>query len=191
MIIHSNLVAMTALSNLKKNGKKADDSLEQVSTGEKLPTVKHDSSAYAISERMRAQIRALDQNDANTTKGVDMLQTAAGSVQSQIDLMRTIKQKVIDAANDSNTDEDRAIIQKELNQLYDQIEEVANTTRYNNRQLLIGDTIRRTIISWEIMDVAEEVPDSDLMNMITEDTTDAYGNWGQKFKGNNNICGEQ
>ena len=170
MIVHSNLAAMTALSSLKKNGKKADDNLEQVQTGEKLPTVRHDSSAYSISERMRSQIRALDQNSANTNEGIDMLQNAAAAIQSQIDIMRTIKAKVIDAANDSNTDEDRAIIQKELNQMFDQLEEIATTTKYNNQQLLVGDEVSDVVISWAVLSEAVEVPNSDSMNVINEDS---------------------
>ena len=77
----------------------------------KINSAQDDASAYSISERMRVRIRALDQAYQNTQNGSSMIKTAEGAVSNILETLRTLKEKAIDAANDSNTNEDRAIIQ--------------------------------------------------------------------------------
>ena len=96
-----------------------------------------DASGYAISERMRVQIRGLDQANQNTQNGNSMMKVAEGAVSSTVDILKTLKEKVINAANDTNTDADRATIQKELDQSIDQINDNANVT-YNGKYLVDG-----------------------------------------------------
>jgi flagellin len=96
-----------------------------------------DASGYAISERMRVQIRSLDQDNRNAQNGQSMMKVAEGAVNSTIEILKTLKEKVINAANDTNTDSDRATIQKELDQSIDQIDDNANVT-YNDKYLLDG-----------------------------------------------------
>jgi flagellin len=96
-----------------------------------------DASGYAISERMRVQIRGLDQANSNTQNGNSMMKVAEGAVSSTVDILKTLKEKVINAANDTNTDEDRATIQKELDQSIDQINDNANVT-FNGKYLVDG-----------------------------------------------------
>ena len=96
-----------------------------------------DASGYAISERMRVQIRGLDQANQNTQNGSSMMKVAEGAVSSTVDILKTLKEKVINAANDTNTDADRQTIQKELDQSIDQINDNANVT-YNGKYLVDG-----------------------------------------------------
>ena len=103
----------------------------------KINSAGDDASGMAISERMRVQVRALDQDDDNTKNGSALLRTAEGAVQSTIEILKTLKEKAINAANDTNTDEDRAVIQKEIDRLIDQIDDNALTT-YNGKYLLDG-----------------------------------------------------
>jgi flagellin len=103
----------------------------------KINSAADDASGYAISERMRVQIRSLDQANSNTQAGNSMLKVAEGAVSSTVDILKTLKEKVINAANDTNTDDDRATIQKELNQSIDQIDDNANVT-YNGKYLVDG-----------------------------------------------------
>ena len=107
MQILNNLASIFGLGNLNKNKKKQSESMEKLATGEAFPSARYGAETYAISEKMRVQIRALDQNDDNTKAGGDLLRTAEGALQSQLNIMRQIKEKVIDAANDTNTDQDR------------------------------------------------------------------------------------
>ena len=137
MVVKNNMQATNTLNTLNKNEKALSKSLKQVSTGMKITSAQDDASGYAISERMRVQIQALSQADGNAQTGNSMLKTAEGAVSSSVDLLKTLKEKVINAANDTNTDEDRLIIQKEINQACDQLDDNANVT-YNGKCLVDG-----------------------------------------------------
>ena len=114
MLISNNATAGFILGTLNNNLHKKNKAAGQLSLGEKIRNAGDDASGYAISERMRVRLRSLDQADANVQNGASMLRIAEGAIQSQINLLRTVKEKVIDAHNDTNTDTDRAIIQKEI-----------------------------------------------------------------------------
>jgi flagellin len=103
----------------------------------KINSAADDASGYAISERMRVQIRSLDQANSNTQSGSSLMKVAEGAVSSTVDILKTLKEKVINAANDTNTDADRQTIQKELDQSIDQIDDNANVT-YNGKYLVDG-----------------------------------------------------
>ena len=112
-------------------------SLQKVSSGMKINSAADDASGYAISERMRVQIRSLDQANQNTQNGSSMMKVAEGAVSSTVDILKTLKEKAVNAANDSNTDSDRQTIQKELDQSIDQINDNANVT-FNGKYLIDG-----------------------------------------------------
>ena len=137
MVVKNNMSAISTLNTLNKNSSALAKSLEKVSSGMKINSAADDASGYAISERMRVQIRSLDQANANTQAGNSMMKVAEGAVSSTVDILKTLKEKVINAANDTNTDDDRATIQKELNQSIDQIDDNANVT-YNGKYLVDG-----------------------------------------------------
>ena len=137
MVVKNNMSAVNTLNTLNKNESALSKSLQKVSSGMKINSAGDDASGMAISERMRVQVRALDQDDDNTKNGSALLRTAEGAVQSTIEILKTLKEKAINAANDTNTDEDRAVIQKEIDRLIDQIDDNALTT-YNGKYLLDG-----------------------------------------------------
>ena len=137
MVVKNNMSAVNTLNTLNKNESALSKSLQKVSSGMKINSAGDDASGMAISERMRVQVRALDQDDDNTKNGSALLRTAEGAVQSTIEILKTLKDKAINAANDTNTDEDRAVIQKEIDRLIDQIDDNALTT-YNGKYLLDG-----------------------------------------------------
>ena len=137
MVVKNNQSATRSLNQLNVNNKNLEKSLKKVSTGMKITSAEDDSSGYAISERMRVQIRGLDQANSNTETGSSMLKIAEDAVANSLDLLKTLKEKAINAANDTNTDEDRRIIQKELDQTIAQIDDNAMVT-YNGQYLLDG-----------------------------------------------------
>jgi flagellin len=137
MVVKNNMSAISTLNTLNKNSSALAKSLEKVSSGMKVNSAADDASGYAISERMRVQIRSLDQANNNTQSGNAMMKVAEGAVSSTVDILKTLKEKVINAANDTNTDSDRQTIQKELNQSIDQIDDNANVT-YNGKYLVDG-----------------------------------------------------
>ena len=137
MVVKNNMSAISTLNTLNKNSNALTKSLAKVSSGMKINGAADDASGYAISERMRVQIRGLDQANSNTQNGSSMMKVAEGAVSSTVDILKTLKEKVINAANDTNTDSDRATIQKELDQSIDQINDNANVT-YNGKLLVDG-----------------------------------------------------
>ena len=137
LVVKNNMMAVNTLNTLNKNQSALSTSLKQVSSGMKINGAVDDASGYAISERMRVQIRSLDQDNQNTQNGNSMMKVAEGAVSSTVDILKTLKEKVINAANDTNTDDDRATIQKELNQSIDQINDNANIT-FNGKYLVDG-----------------------------------------------------
>ncbi|WP_029541216.1 flagellin [Selenomonas sp. AB3002] len=137
MVVKNNMSAINTLNTLNQNSSALSKSLAKVSSGMKINGAADDASGYAISERMRVQIRGLDQANANTQNGSSMMKTAEGAVSSTVDILKTLKEKVISAANDDKTDADRQAIQKELDQSIDQINDNANIT-YNGKYLVDG-----------------------------------------------------
>ena len=137
MVVKNNMSAISTLNTLNKNSSALSKSLQKVSSGMKINSAADDASGYAISERMRVQIRSLDQDKANTQNGSSMMKVAEGAVSSTVEILKTLKEKVVNAANDTNTDADRQTIQKELDQSIDQINDNANVT-FNGQYLVDG-----------------------------------------------------
>lgn len=137
MVVKNNLQAKNTLNQLEKNEKAKRKNLKSLASGMKINSAGDDASGLSISERMEVQIRGLDQDNDNAQTGANMLKTAEGAVSSTVDILRTLKEKAINAANDTNTDADRATIQKEFDQAIDQIDENANMT-YNGQTLVDG-----------------------------------------------------
>ena len=144
MVVKNNMSAISTLNTLNKNSSALAKSLAKVSSGMKINSAADDASGYAISERMRVQIRGLDQSNSNAQNGSSMLKVAEGAVSSTVDILKTLKEKVINAANDTNTDSDRQTIQKELNQSIDQINDNANVT-FNGKYLVDGSHNKKIV----------------------------------------------
>ena len=136
-VIKNNMDSVNALKNLTKNNEAQNKDLKKLSSGEKITGAGDGASEYAISERMRVQVKSLDQDDRNAQNGISILNVASGAVESTINILRTMKEKAIDAANDSNSDADRAMIQKVIDQSIDQINENALVS-YNGITMLDG-----------------------------------------------------
>ena len=145
MTLLNNTAAMMTLGELNKNITKVGKSLAKVSTGQRITGASEDSASFAISEKMREQIRSLEQDIQNVQNGSAMLKTAHGGIQNIVDELRSLKELAINAANDSNTDEDRAIIQRDFDKKRDTIDDIATWTNYNTKPLLDGTFSRPEI----------------------------------------------
>ena len=150
MVVKNNMSALTTLNTLNKNTNALSKSLQKVSSGMKINSAADDASGYAISERMRVQIRSLDQANSNAQNGGSMMKVAEGAVSSTVEILKTLKEKAVNAANDTNTDADRATIQKELDQSIDQINDNANVT-FNGQYLVDGSKNKQTTATTTIM----------------------------------------
>ena len=139
LVVASNMAALNTYNTLKKNDKKMANNLEKVSSGMKINSAKDDASGYAIAKKMSVMERSLQQDIRNVQTGNNLAAIAGGAVDDIVQNLRYLKEKAIDAANDTNTDTDREIIQKEVNQRLQHITDVAATTNYNGKVLLNGD----------------------------------------------------
>ena len=168
MSIYNNLTAMSALHENNRNEKSLAKMLKRAASGMKINSAGDDASGYAISEKMRVKLRALEQNDRNVKNGASMLRTASGAVQEQTNLLKTIKQKVIDASNDTNTDQDREVIQKEIDHCYSQMADIVYDTEFNGKKILLGNSVAEVVSSWEVLNNAMLADDSDIPGLLAD-----------------------
>ena len=166
MVVKNNMSAINTLNTLNKNTNALKKSLEKVSSGMKINSAADDASGYAISERMRVQIRSLDQANQNAQNGGSMMKVAEGAVSSTVEILKTLKEKAVSAANDTNTDSDRATIQKELDQSIDQINDNANVT-FNGKYLVDGSHNKKTTFTTTAMTNQSLAEDTDTNTALT------------------------
>lgn len=174
MNIVNNTLATMSLGELNKNINQAAKNLAKLSSGQKINSAADGASEYAISRRMQVRTRALEQDSANVHTGMNLLKVAMGGVQEQINIMKLVKERVIDAANDSNSDADRQIIQKEITSCFEAIDQIAcETADYNRRKVLMGGDHWDWMMTWTRDNKAEMLENSD-MAMIPDvhDTLD-------------------
>ncbi|GAA0079101.1 hypothetical protein UT300005_34800 [Clostridium sp. CTA-5] len=139
MIINHNMNAMNAHRMMMGNVTKSGKAMEKLSSGLRINRAGDDAAGLAISEKMRGQIRGLDQATRNSQDGISMLQTAEGSLNETHSILQRMKELATQASNDTNVGVDRKEIQKEMNQLSSEINRIGNTTEFNTKSLLKGD----------------------------------------------------
>ncbi|MDR2102152.1 MAG: flagellin, partial [Treponema sp.] len=130
MIINHNLSAMFADRSLKVTQGNLTKSMEKLSSGLRINRAGDDASGLAVSEKMRSQIRGLNQASANAANGISFIQTSEGYLQETQDIIQRIRELAIQAANGIYTDEDRMQIQVEVSQLVDEIDRIASHAQF-------------------------------------------------------------
>lgn len=138
MRINTNLAALNAYRNLTATNNALSKSLERLSSGFRINRASDDAAGLAISEKMRGQMRGLAQAQRNAQDGISLIQTAEGALNETHAILQRMRELAVQAANDTNTLVDRRQIQKEINQLIEEIDRIANTTQFNTRNLLNG-----------------------------------------------------
>jgi len=138
MIINHNLPALNTYNRLVSNNWGMSKSLEKLSSGLRINRAADDAAGLAISEKMRAQIKGLDQAVRNAQDGISLIQTAEGALNETHSILQRMRELSVQAANDTYTSEDRVQIQKEVNQLTSEIDRIAATTQFNGKNLLDG-----------------------------------------------------
>lgn len=147
MTVMNNPSAMMTLGELNKNVSNLGKQLKKVATGTKITGAGDGAAEYNIAEKMQSQIRGLAQDIENTRTGRSILKVAEGGIQGIVDELRDMKQLAINAANDTNTDVDRATIQKEFDQKLQQIDDIVSSTNYNGKLLLDGTYARKVYVA--------------------------------------------
>ena len=141
MIINHNLNAMNAQRMMSSNMVNSGKSMEKLSSGLRINKAGDDAAGLAISEKMRGQIRGLDQASRNAQDGISMIQTAEGALNETHSILQRMRELAVQSSNDTNVGVDRGEIQKEMNQLTSEINRIGNTTEFNTQKLLKGKDV--------------------------------------------------
>ncbi|VDH00952.1 A-type flagellin [Lysinibacillus sphaericus] len=136
MIINHNIAALNTHRQLGANNTNASKNLEKLSSGLKINKAGDDAAGLAISEKMRGQIRGLDMAQKNAQDGISLIQTAEGALNETHDILQRMRELAVQSSNDTNNNSDRVELQKELNQLSQEITRVADNTEFNTKNLL-------------------------------------------------------
>lgn len=137
MQINSNMIALNTKNQLKKNNKATSNIMEKLSSGKKINKAADDAAGLAISQKMRAQIRGLDQASQNAQDGISLVQTAEGGLSTiNNPHLARLRELAIQSANDTLVDSDREKIQMEVEEIVEAIDDIANNTEFNGINLL-------------------------------------------------------
>ncbi len=138
MRINHNLAALNAWRNINKNSLELNKTLEKLSSGLRINRAGDDAAGLAISEKMRGQIRGLRMAIKNAQDAISMIQTAEGALNEVHSILQRMRELAVEAASDTNTDVDRSNLQKEVNQLLEEVDRIARATEFNTKKLLDG-----------------------------------------------------
>lgn len=138
MIINHNMNAMNAHRNMSSNTVSAGKSMEKLSSGLRINRAGDDAAGLAISEKMRGQIRGLDQASRNSQDAISMVQTGEGALNETHSILQRMRELAVQSSTDTNTADDRAKIQGEVDQLAKEITRISNTTEFNTQNLMAG-----------------------------------------------------
>ena len=139
MRINTNVNAMIATNQMSKNTALAGNSMEKLSTGLRITKAGDDAAGLAVSEKMRAQIRGMEQAERNVQDGISMVQTAEGALEEAGNIAQRMRELSIQAGNDTLNTEDRTKIKTELEQLQKEMTNISEETTFNGNKLLAAD----------------------------------------------------
>ena len=144
MVINHNMSAIYANRQLGVNGLSLSKDMEKLSSGERINRAGDDASGLAVSEKMRAQIRGLNQASQNASNGISFIQTTEGYLQETTDIMQRIRELAVQSSNGIYSEEDRMQIQVEISALVSEVDRIASAAQFNGMNMLTGRVARPT-----------------------------------------------
>ena len=138
MIVQHNMSAMNANRMLGITNSSLAKSTEKLSSGYKINRAADDAAGLSISEKMRSQIRGLNKASDNAQDGISLIQTAEGALNESHSILQRMRELSVQASNGTETDDDREAVQKEIEQLQDELTRISSTTEFNTMKLLDG-----------------------------------------------------
>jgi len=138
MVINHNMSSMFANRTLGLSNDQIQSNIEKLSSGEKINKAGDDASGLAVSEKMRSQIRGLNQANRNIENGVSFIQTTEGYLKETTDILQRVRELAVQSANGIYTDEDRMQIQVEVSQLVSEVDRIASQAQFNGLNMLTG-----------------------------------------------------
>jgi flagellin len=142
MIINHNMSAMYANRQLQSNGIQVSKNIEKLSSGMRINRGGDDASGLAVSEKLRSQIRGLNQAERNIQNGISFIQTSEGYLQETQDILHRVRELSVQSANGIYSQEDRMQIQVEISQLVDEVNRIASHAQFNGMNILSGKFAR-------------------------------------------------
>jgi flagellin len=139
MIINHNISALNTYSQMGMNSANASKNMEKLSSGLRINRAGDDAAGLAISEKMRGQIRGLDQASRNAQDGISLIQTAEGALNESHSILQRMRELSVQSANSSNNSTDRAQLQKEIDQMSEELSRIGNDAEFNTQKLLSGN----------------------------------------------------
>ena len=138
MIINHNITALNTHRQLSTASANQSKSMEKLSSGMRINKAGDDAAGLAISEKMRGQIRGLDQASRNSQDGISLIQTAEGALNETHDILQRMRELAVQSGNDTNVEADRTSLQDEFDQLAKEITRIAKSTEFNTQKLIDG-----------------------------------------------------
>ncbi len=138
MVINTNVLSLNSQRNLNSTQNSLATSMERLSSGLRINSAKDDAAGLGITDRMTSQIRGLNQAVRNANDAISLSQTAEGALQESSNILQRMRELAVQSANDSNSASDRASLQKEVNQLQQELDRITTTTSFNGKALLDG-----------------------------------------------------
>ncbi|MGG0739527.1 flagellin [Niallia taxi] len=138
MRINHNIAALNTYRQLSSATNAQSKSMEKLSSGQRINRAGDDAAGLAISEKMRGQIRGLDQASRNSQDGISLIQTAEGALNETHAILQRMRELAVQGGNDTNTTDDRTQIKTEIDQLTKEIDRISETTEFNTKNLLDG-----------------------------------------------------
>ena len=138
MVINHNMSAMFANRQLGVTGLGLNKDMEKLSSGDRINRAGDDASGLAVSEKMRSQIRGLNQASQNAENGISFIQTTEGYLQETTDIMQRLRELAVQSSNGIYSDEDRMQIQVEVSQLVAEVDRIASSAQFNGMNMLTG-----------------------------------------------------
>lgn len=176
MKINHNIAAIKSHTRLARTNEALQDSIERLSSGYRINKAADDAAGMAISQKMRTQIRGLEQASRNASDGVSVIETAEGALNEVEDMLQRMRELCVQAANETNTAEDREQIQSEIEQLSAEIDRISEDTEFNTKKLLNGDADRQFYASTsnvKFKSVSEDVKSGQYKMEVTDVGTKA------------------
>lgn len=167
MRIGTNVTSIAAQRSLVSTQREMQKSFTQLSSGSRITKSADDAAGLAISENLKAQIRSFSQAQRNANDGMSMIQTAEGGLSESSNIVTRMRELAVQSASDTISDRERSLIQKEVSQLKSEINRIAESTKFGQRQILNG--------SGETVDFQVGINDSVETDVIQFDAAEADG----------------
>lgn len=187
LTINTNVGSLNAQRNLAKSQMDLNTSMQRLSSGLRINSAKDDAAGLAISDRMTAQIRGLNQASRNANDGISLAQTAEGAMQESTNILQRIRELSVQAANATNSAADRSALQAEVNQLKTEMNRIAQATTFNGLNILDGSFVSQ---QFQVGPNANETIGVSIQSMAADDLgrytlsdTDAVNQTGNQGTG--------